>query len=182
METFGRRVRALKALTAVVTMLASMLVVLGVYATPAHAVTTCGPWHRITWGEGGLNLVVTNRSDYIMHYGQPNVEPWNQLLQFCHDPIWTSTHYAIRSNGNGYYWTTDTNSTYVCACSLKVYNEHELFEILDYDGNFYTIAGVGKAGYLTGRGSIYIRRESNNTIPLNGGNLFLISPRDLRYW
>jgi hypothetical protein len=172
--------RKARAIGAVGMVLAASLALVGIEATPAHAVTTCGPWHYIAFGQTGLNLKPED-DNYLYATGRANQDFWNQQVQFCRDPDWGANHYAIRSNRGGKYWSSfmaDLDRGRICSCSTRVFDPQELFEITDFDGNFFLIKSVGKNRFLNG-----------STMPVtlggareNGTNLYLISPRDLRYW
>jgi hypothetical protein len=178
-ETFSASLR--RVATSAALSLVAMLAMMGVHQTAAHAATSCGPWHTIAFGQTGLNLKVESNG-YIYASGGPDY--WNQQLQFCRDPGWGSAHYAIHSNRGGLFWSSffgSSNGWAVCSCSAGIYEGfHELFEIKDFDGNFFTIRSVGTGRYLTVSSGMLLLQ--NSSVPLNGTNLFLISPRDLRYW
>src|SRR5689334_181143 len=173
-------------------LLSSMSLVLGIFvAVPeaAHADLHCSAsWHFVTHGQSGA----TARPDtsdvvpYVKANGNRSADPWNQQVQFCHGDGWTSNHYAIRSNANGKYWTSNPGQGFVTSQATAL-NEAALFEVNRYDGTWWSIRFVGGAdaeGWVKqyvapawdGRG---YGRLYSTTWPLNGNALWSMSPNNL---
>ena len=170
-------------------MLALAAVVAGLVGTAGTAkaagIQCSHSWHYIIFGQTGRTVkpVTDETGTFLQAVGNRNQDPWNQQVLFCRDPLWGANQYAIFTNLGSAYWNNEWYSRIPLYTVGSISSPNQLFQIDDFDGNFFTLLSVTDnwqaPGYVYADQNKGYKLFANNGYSKTGINLFQISPRAL---